>query len=167
MTNPRRPATSGFLSRLGVRLVVTFGLALLPLAILSYVQTRQYEQESNARAEAAVLGATLRVAAPQIDRIMQARGTAAALASSMLVIGADTAACRTLLRDVVERSGGDFSFAGYIRPNGVAECNSLGKPMDFSGNPRLKTLLADPKPYLNVNRNGPASGSPCWCFPIR
>ena len=59
MTNLRRPATSGFLSRLGVRLVVTFGLALLPLAILSYVQTRQYEQESNARAEAAVLGATL------------------------------------------------------------------------------------------------------------
>ena len=43
-------------------------------------------------------------------------------------------------------------------------CSSLDKPIDFSGNPRLKTLLADPKPYMNVNRKGPASGKSVLVF---
>ena len=79
-TAPGRSGRAPF-SRLGPRLVMTFGLALLPLALLSFIQTRQYRAEADARAEAALLGATVQVAGPQVDRIMQARGTAAALAA--------------------------------------------------------------------------------------
>lgn len=162
-TAPGRSGRAPF-SRLGPRLVMTFGLALLPLALLSFIQTRQYEQEANARAEAALLGATVQVAGPQVDRIMQARGTAAALAPVVGVLKDDVAVCSATLRAVVAQSRGEFSYAAFIPADGIVRCASMDQSLDMSGNPRLRQLLADPKPVMNVNPRGPVSGESVLIF---
>ena len=58
MSDPRAPASAQPArerrrpcSRLAFRLMITFGAALMPLALLSFVQMRQYQQEADARAE--------------------------------------------------------------------------------------------------------------------
>ncbi len=163
MNDASRLAGRSFLSRLGVRLVVTFGLALLPLAVLSYVQTRQYEDESNARAEAAMLGATVQVAAPQIDRIMQARGAVAALAASVPVIGRDLSACQAVMRDIVARNS-DVTFAAFIRPAGISDCSSKGEAMDFSDSPLIAQLMSTAGGSVSLSRHGPASGESVLVF---
>jgi two-component sensor histidine kinase len=143
---------------------MTFGLALLPLALLSFIQTRQYEQEANARAEAALLGATVQVAGPQVDRLMQARGTAAALAPVVGVLKDDVATCSATLRAAVVQSRGEFSYAAFIPPDGIVRCASANQLLDLSGSLRLQQLLADPKPVMNVNPRGPVSGESVLIF---
>lgn len=162
-TAPGRSGRAPF-SRLGPRLVMTFGLALLPLALLSFIQTRQYEQEANARAQAALLGATVQVAGPQVDRIMQARGTAAALAPVVGVLKDDIAMCSATLRAVVAQSRGEFSFAAFIPPDGNVQCASSDQSLDMSGSIRLRQLVANPKPVMNVNPRGPVSGESVLIF---
>ena len=55
------------LGRLGFRLMAAFGIALMPLALLSYSQAQKFETESQARWESALFGETLLAAAPQIE----------------------------------------------------------------------------------------------------
>ena len=51
--------------RLGFRLTVAVGLALMPMALLAYAQANAVENAAQARAEAALYGETLQAALPQ------------------------------------------------------------------------------------------------------
>ncbi len=164
MTPETGRAEPGLFSRLGPRLALTFGLALLPLAVLNYVQTRQYEIESDARAEAALLGATVRVANPQVDRIMQAQGSAATLASMVARIGPDSPLCDEAMRGMIADSGGRYAFAGMVRPTGRCPApRSIGRSTlrARSGWPRW---CAAPQPTISVNPRGPVSGESVLVF---
>lgn len=69
------PTSRGHITgRLGFRLMGAIGLALLPLALLSYVQSERFNDEAVKRAEAALLGETLRAAAPQVAVIRRNQG---------------------------------------------------------------------------------------------
>ena len=53
------PPHGPVVGRLGFRLMAAVGLALLPLTLLSYVQSERFQREALARSEAALVGETL------------------------------------------------------------------------------------------------------------
>ena len=64
-----RPSLRG----LGVRLALAFSVALLPLGIVSALQSRSLLDEAQARSEAALLGETLLAVSPEANLIRSAR----------------------------------------------------------------------------------------------
>ncbi|PYF09910.1 two-component sensor histidine kinase [Rhodobacter viridis] len=144
---------------LGLRLTVIMGAVLTPLAVLSYAQTLATERAAENRLRAAILGETLMAAAPQVDLLMQARGTAMALAASLPQLSDDPAACSTYLRQVAEEAEQDYSFLGFVPVDGHISCASTGAPYDVRNSGWLSDLRENPRPKLTVNREGPLSGT--------
>ncbi len=155
--------------RLGFRMMVMFGIVLMPLAVLSFVQTEQYQDEAAARAEAAVLGTTMQAAAPLIDRITRSEGAVAALAVALPAALDDPARCSALLARFLAAPGNeDYSFAGYVPRNLQMDCSPQGARnlQDF---PELLTVMDEGKPTVRVNTHGPVSGTSVLIFshPVR
>ncbi len=142
--------------RLSFRLMVAVAVALTPLAFLSYSQAKRSEVEALARAEAALFGETLLAVTPQLSEINLARGAAAALASTIVDVLDDPAACQTEMLRLM-RTSEALTFAGFIRPDGQMSCSSTGEPGNFAG-PRLDALNADPRPMLMLIPSGEFSG---------
>ena len=69
------------------------GLALLPLTLLSYIQSERFQREALARSEAALVGETLLAANSQLRIIERAMAAAAALAATMPALLTDPVAC--------------------------------------------------------------------------
>jgi two-component sensor histidine kinase len=133
------------------------GLALMPLAVLAYVQANRVQSESRQRGEAALFGETLQVAAPQLEAITRAQGTAFSLAQAVAVLADDPQACIRMMQEVVGREP-LFRFAGYIPENGLMTCSSTGEPHQFSDSPQRRAAYADPRPSIIVNARGEISG---------
>lgn len=153
---PARPRFRA-LSGLGFRMMVVFGIVLMPLAILSYVQTRQYQAEAAARAEAAVLGATMQAANPMIGSILRGQGAVSGLAAALEVLGDDPAACSVLLsRFLTEPANADYSFVGYVPRDLQMRCSPQG-PRDLSTFPELLAVMDQGEPTVRVNPYGPVS----------
>ena len=155
-------------SKLGFRLMSAFGIALMPLALLSYNQARKFETESQARWESALFGRTLLAAAPTTDAINRARGVAAAAAIAIVPSLGDLDGCTQLFRTLVAAES-NLSFAGYIPTDGNMTCASTGQAYNFAGDEDLRKARADPRPTMTVNRNGPISGESVLIFshPVR
>ena len=154
-----RPARPRFraLSGLGFRMMVVFGIVLMPLAVLSYVQTRQYQAEAAARAEAAVLGSTMQAANPMIGSILRGQGAVSGLASALGQLADDPAACTALLaRFLANPANADYSFAGYIPRDLQMQCSPQG-PRDLSNFPELVEVMDAGEPTVRVNPDGPVS----------
>ncbi|MBK8441511.1 MAG: PDC sensor domain-containing protein [Rhodobacter sp.] len=143
--------------RLGVRLIAAVGLALLPLAILAYVQASRVQSEAQARSEAALFGETLMAATPLVERINNARGIVAALAAAVPALTDDPDACSALMGRT--RAGDPtISFVAYVGADGISRCNSTGETRDFSDSPITQDLLLARKPSIGTNRNPMISG---------
>jgi two-component system, sensor histidine kinase PdtaS len=148
---------------LGFRLMAAFGVALLPLALLSYNQAQTFEDESQSRWESALFGETLLAATSQIDAISRARGTAAALAASILPQINDAARCSATMQKLVATEA-QFAFAGFIPVSGEMTCASTGRPFSFAGEPGLLDLVANPRPLMSVNTSGKITGQSVLLF---
>ena len=149
--------------RLGFRLMAAFGIALLPLAFLSYNQAQKFSSETEARLEAALFGETLLAATSQIETMNRARGLAASLAVALVPVTEDVAACVRVMQAVVA-SEPDLTFAGYIPVAGNVTCASTRERLRFAERPGLVALLADPKPMMTVNIKGPLTGESVLLF---
>lgn len=149
--------------RLGFRLMAAFGIALMPLALLSYNQAQKFETESQARWESALFGETLLAAAGQIEAISRARGVAAALATTVLPAISNSQGCTQLMQLVIKEES-NISFAGFIPVDGNMTCASTGTPRSFAGSAGLAKILADPQPTMSVNPKGPISGESVLIF---
>lgn len=144
---------------LGIRLMAVMGAALLPLAVLSYVQTLATTDVAEGRARAAILGETLVAATPLVDIIMQAQGTATTLAASVPAYLDDPAACSEALGRTLSLSAGRYSFIGFVRRDGTLGCSSANAPLDLGQSDWLAARLNDPAPSLSVLRKAPLSGT--------
>ena len=161
-------ARGPLLGGLGFRLMAAFGIALMPLALLSYNQAQKFETESVARWQSALFGETLLAAASQIEAMSRARGLAAGLAKTILPKINDPDSCIDLMQSLINTEP-NLVFAGFIPINGKMTCGSNGKPFDFSGSPGLAPLLLDPKPNMTVNTKGLITGESVLIFshPVR
>lgn len=133
------------------------GIALLPLAVLSYVQTVAITEVAESRARAAILGETLAAATPLVNIILQAQGTANTLAASMPSHLDDLPACKETVSRVMHRSGGRYSFVGFVPLKGPLLCTSTEVPKDMDLSPWLREHLLDPRPQLTVARQAQIS----------
>lgn len=156
----RRP----FHRRLDFRLALAFALALLPLGLVSALQSRSLLNEARARSEAALLGETLLAIAPQADMIRSARVASGTLAASMTVLAQDAAACRLVMNKVIESHIDGYSFATFVPLSGIASCSSNGKTIDLSGRERFASQRKNPQPDVVVIRNGIGSGTSVLAF---
>lgn len=163
MTTPAAPNRS-FSQRLGVRLAFAFAISLLPLGVISGMQSRSLMDEARARSTAALLGETLLAAGPEARLIRGARVAAEALAITIPGLADDSAQCSAALRRLQEGSADAYSYIAYVPASGDARCTSTGLPRDFSTSARLAAMAADPKPDTTVIRNGSASNTSVLAF---
>ena len=132
-------------------------LALMPLGLLSIVQTRDALSQLDATTLEGVGGAAVQSVRTQIELINQAQISARALAAILSRQSPDGPGCadwvRSLARDIPQAT-----LVAYIPLNGLMTCSSTGEVFDFSDNARFKEMIATPVPKLIYNPNGPVSG---------
>lgn len=144
-------------SSLGTRLGATLLTALMPLGLLSIVQTRDALAQLDATTLEGVGGAALQSVRAQVELISQAQISARALAAILSRESPDGPACtdwvRSLARDMPQAT-----LIAYIPLGGLMTCSSTGDVFDFKDNPRFQKMISTPLPKLLYNPAGPVSG---------
>ncbi len=146
--------------RLGVRLAALLALALLPLGLISVLQSRSLIVEARGQSEAALMGETLHAAGREIALIQRGQGVAESLTAGFSAALSDTDACKAAMKALVERSEGAFSLIGLIPASGVMACSSSGKSVDYSTSERFTDLVRNPRKMMTVLPNAKLSGRP-------
>ena len=139
-----------FAQRLGVRLALALALSLLPLGIISGLQSRSLLEEAQARTQAALLGETLLASARESSLIRGARVTASALAATIYELRDKPEECSAAMRRILTQAGGTYSYAVLVPPSGLSTCTSNGTPIDLSDSPRLERQKTNPNPDVVV-----------------
>jgi len=144
-------------SSLGFRLGSTLVMALLPLGILSVVQTQASRQQVNAATLDGIGGASLAAAQSQTDLIRKAQTTAAVLARDLSGgLPADDDCVALMQR--VQQGLPEATVMAYIPMSGRMSCASTGQTFDFGDNPLFARMISKPEPVLVYNPHGPVSG---------
>jgi len=150
---------SRIFDRLGFRLGILLSLAILPIGLIAVAQSFRTADEARLRSEAALLGEVSRAVAVEQRLIQTAFGAATALGHAVLPALDDAARCRDVLGDFVASSP-NYIFAGFIETDGRMHCASGGQAIDFGDNDLFKRVMADPRPYVRLNRQGAVTGRP-------
>lgn len=155
---PLRPDLSGVARRLGVRVSLFLGVALLPIGLIAVVQTLEAERVAGQRAELTLLAMTERAIEDQRRQIQRALGTAQSLAATVpSLMTADR--CDEAMTRLVAESG-RYTVAGYVALDGALVCATGGARADFSQMPDFDESVANPRPRVEINMNAPISGRP-------
>lgn len=158
MTEPERPGwVAKVADRLSIRFALVLAAALLPLGIMSLLQTMALQGEIQQRTEAALLGETLRSAAGEIGTIRNAQGVAASLAAALTTVPRSEV-CIHLMRKIAQQIP-EASLVAFLPKDGKMTCASNGRTFDFAGNPLFDSVIASKSPSFVVNRKGPISGT--------
>ncbi|MDB6453933.1 sensor histidine kinase [Falsirhodobacter sp. 20TX0035] len=144
---------------LGFRLAFLLAIALLPLGVVSALQSAEMLKESRARSEAALLGETMRAAQSDLLVVQQARGAVSALADVIRPLLQDPAACSVALEALVEES--DFyTLAGFTDTQGRMICASSSTGADVSKSLSFRRAIANVRPWILLVPRGMLSGQP-------
>jgi two-component system, sensor histidine kinase PdtaS len=109
--------------RLGFRLGLVLSMALLPVGLIAVLQSDKVLNEARARAEAALIGETLRAVLPGMRLLRLAQGGATTLAAILPQFTTRPAECDGVLRGMVV-PGSIFVAADYFAPDGRVVCTS-------------------------------------------
>lgn len=162
--NPSTGHRHPFWQRLGVRLALAFAVSLLPLGVISGLQSRSLIEEARARSAAALLGETLLASGPSTRLIRSARVMAEALASTIPGLSRDTARCTAALQRLVAQSQGAYSSIVYVPASGDSQCNTGSIRLDLTKSERLHRMMERPEPDMVAIRSGPLSGESVLAF---
>ncbi|MBS3980740.1 MAG: sensor histidine kinase [Rhodobacteraceae bacterium] len=143
-------------SSLGVRLGSTIILALMPLGVLSVVQTRDALHQVDASTLKGVGGATLQAMREQIEVIKEAQVSARVLAS---LVARPTVGEPSCVQQVtsVKREIAQATVVAYVPKSGLVTCSSTGKVHDLSDNAEFRKMLELPQPSLIYDAHGQLS----------
>ena len=111
---------ASFTRTLGFRLGVLLSIAILPIGMISILQTLHLSREAERSSEIAIQGRTAAAAAGERALLQGAIGTADALGSSVLALLDNPASCSRMMRDFVQRSA-TFVYAGFTDIGTVTE----------------------------------------------
>lgn len=132
-----------FTKGLGFRLGSLLSLAILPVGLISLIQTLHLSREYERSAEIALLGRTSTAAAGERALLLGALGTADALGPAVLETMDRPEACSDIMRGFVERSV-NYTYAGFTRLDGETSCLSLSKPINVSDRKTFKMFQKNP-----------------------
>ncbi len=141
--------------RVNARFALILALALLPLSMISLVQTSALQTEAEGRMEEAMLGATLRAATESIGMIRFAQGAVAALANTPSVIE-NSDRCVATVRSM-GRQIPLATLVAFVPVDGQMTCSSNGRIFDFSARQSFKDVVSAKTPKFVVNRAAPMS----------
>jgi two-component system, sensor histidine kinase PdtaS len=131
-------------------------LALLPLGVLSVIQTKDALEQVDETTLDGVGGAALQAVRSQIDLISEAQVAARTLAAVLSHDSAGGPGCVQRVKSVAADIP-QASLVAYIPLSGLMTCSSTGAVYDFKDNPRFKEMIATALPKLVYNPSGPVS----------
>jgi len=152
------PVERPWFSRLAVRFAFILSIALLPAAVISFLQTNALEREVRSRSEVALIGSTVQAAAEETALINRMQGLVAAVASAVPSVVNDPAACHQTLRNIAATEP-RVQVAAYIPLSGIMTCSNLGAAHDFSTDEVFKTTIQARTPTFVVNRRSEISST--------
>ncbi len=160
MTQEPRKSVPGlpFYDKLGGRLAVLVALAMLPMALLGLAQSQSNAKQAAEQSQLAVMGETVRAAAPEIRLIGAAQIMAATLARTVQPFITDPAACSRMMATVAAQEP-TISLLAYVPLSGLMVCASTARPYDFSNHPLFAKMSGLDRPGFVVNPDGPISGT--------
>ena len=144
--------------RLGFQVAFLLAIVLLPLTLISMVNSLRTRTEMQARSEAALTGETMIAAGNEVRLIEEGRGTAAALAAMIGPLLDDTVACSAALARIAATQP-QYSQISFVPKDGQLRCSSTGKQFDISTSPIFQQFVKSARPGFAVNRNGQISGT--------
>ncbi len=139
-----------------MRLGSTIILALMPLGVLSVVQTRDALHQVDTTTLKGVGGSALQAMRVQIEVIKEAQVSARILAS---VIGRPSAGGPSCVQQVssVKREIPQSTVVAFVPTSGLVTCASTGKVYDLSENPEFVEMMKLPLPSLIYDAHGQIS----------
>jgi len=142
---------------LATQVLALLTIALLPLGLIAVYQTSTVIREARALAERDILARTNDAARAEYAVIRRANGAGYALGAMALEVGADSPLCAATMARFVETRA-LFSFAGFIRADGLMTCASTGEPVDFSNMADWQGFVEAPREFVTVNAQGAVTG---------
>lgn len=150
-----------FTRRLGFRLGMLLSVAILPIGLISLIQTFSLSREASRASELALIGRTTAAAAGERALLQTALGTADAIGPAVLDtnLAGNIHNCMDMLESFVERSS-LFIFAGFTDLTGLSTCNSTGQIADMSLSMSYQLFLEEPGTHIFATPKGFMSGQP-------
>ncbi|MDO5621634.1 MAG: histidine kinase dimerization/phosphoacceptor domain -containing protein [Paracoccus sp. (in: a-proteobacteria)] len=140
-----------FTKGLGFRLATLISVAILPIGLISVVQTLNLSAEAEHSAEVALLGRTSAAAAGERALLQSALGTADALGPAVLETLDEPEKCSDMMRSFVERSA-TYIYAGFTGLDGTSTCNS-GAEMNSAQSPHYEQFMRSPGTLISRVEN--------------
>ncbi|KGJ05712.1 histidine kinase [Paracoccus halophilus] len=144
---------SEFSKGLGFRLGGLLSVAILPIGLISVIQTLHLSREYDRSSEIALLGRTATAAAGERALLQGALGTADALGPAVLETMNNPKACSDIMRALVQRTV-NFSYAGFTRLDGVTECSSVPGVHDMTRNSAFRQFSENPGTLVTTSMDG-------------
>lgn len=148
-----------FTKGLGFRLGGLLSVAILPIGLISVIQTLHLSREYERSSEIALLGRTATAAAGERALLQSALGTADALGPAVLETMDRPDACSDIMRGFVQRTV-NFTYAGFTRLDGVTECSSVPGVHDLSDETSFRQFRDSPGTLVTSSEAGPVTGQP-------
>ena len=148
--------TFQFARGLGFRLAALLSVAILPIGLMSLIQTLYLSGEAERSAETAIVGRTGAAAAGERALFQSALGTADALGPAVLRDIGNPEVCSQMLKSFVER-GATYVQAGFVQLDGTTLCNSGNTPRDLTGTPAYEHFIANPTTMVVPLESGAVS----------
>lgn len=147
----------GFLDGLGFRLVMLLSVALLPLGLISLVQTLNLTRQAQSGVELTLVSKTESIAAAERAILQTAIGTSSALATMVTQTLDQPQQCSENLRRLVEANG-LFTFAGFVRMDATVGCSSRPFEGDLGNSKAYQQFVANPVLQFMSLERGAVSG---------
>lgn len=153
--NERLEFTRGLGFCLGSLLTV----AILPIGLISVIQTQHLSREYERSSEISLLGRTSAAAAGERALLQGALGSADALGPVVLDALHDKAVCTELMRRFVD-STSIFAYASFTAPDGVSDCSSVGGRHDMTQRPGFRDVAQYHGALITATERDPLTSSP-------
>ncbi|MDO5657294.1 MAG: histidine kinase dimerization/phosphoacceptor domain -containing protein [Paracoccus sp. (in: a-proteobacteria)] len=148
-----------FTRGLGFKLAMFLSIAILPIGLISLIQTMHLSGEAERAAEIAIVGRTSAAAAGERALLQGALGTADALGPAVLPTLDDDGTCARIMSDFVDRSA-TYASASFVQMNGISTCTSEGPgvTVDFSQSIAYERFVQNPSTQILPVEVGVVSG---------
>lgn len=147
-----------FTKGLGFRLGGLLSIAILPIGLISVIQTLHLSREYERSSEIALLGRTTTAAAGERALLQSALGTADALGPAVLETMDRPQACSDIMRGFVQRTV-NFVYAGFTTLDGQTTCSSIPGPQDMADDPAFRQFSDSPGTLVTTSNVGMGAGA--------
>ncbi len=141
-----------------MRLGSTIIIALMPLGVLSVMQTRDALRQVEETTLEGVGGAAMKAVRSQIDLVKEAQITTRVLAN-ILTQSPNTGTACTDRVTAIAQDMPQAVLVAYIPLGGLMTCSSNGRVYDFKDEPLFQQMVSRALPQIVYNPHGPVTGS--------